>query len=307
MQLSAGIRFWCYWARIVSWLLCLTLATPALTWGQEFYDAAPIRYRDSTPANCISRLQAELDLGTRRLTYHPEHGYLPAVLRALRVPIESQTLVFSKTSLQVRYINVQSPRAIYFNDDVYVGYCRSGEVMEISAVDPQLGTVFYTLDQVQIDKPRFERRIDNCVMCHSTSSTGNVPGHLVRSLYIDADGQPMVSAGGRTVDHTMPLEQRWGGWYVTGKHGTQKHLGNLVIRTREVPQPLDNSLGHNVTDLSDRLRVDRYLTPHSDLVALMVLEHQTFVHNRLTRTNFTARQILAERAAFERLKEPFSP
>ena len=284
----------CSWRIAV--LLVLVVLVGTVTRGEEDLDAPPIRYRDRTPDNGITRLQSRLDTGDVRLTHHPEHGYLPAVLRALEVPVESQMLVFSKTSLQVRYINVQTPRAIYFNDEVYIGYCRAGEVLEISAVDPQLGTVFYTLDQQPLAAPRFERRIDNCVMCHSSRSTGNVPGHLVRSLMIDADGQPIFSAGGRTVDHTTPLAQRWGGWYVTGKHGAQSHLGNLVIRTREVPEPIDNAAGQNVVSLEDRLRVDRYLSPHSDLVALMVLEHQTFVHNRLTQANFVAQQVLAQAA-----------
>jgi hypothetical protein len=276
--------------------LAVTIAS-----GSDDFDAPPIRYRDSTPTNRISRLQSQLDSGVVQLKYHAAHGYLPAVLQALKVPIESQMLVFSKTSLQVRYINVQTPRAIYFNDDIYVGYCQSGDVMEVSAVDPVLGTVFYTLDQQPLDKPRFERRIDNCVVCHQNSATGGVPGHMVRSLFVDADGQPMLSAGGRSIDHTTPLEHRWGGWYVSGKHGSHGHLGNLVIRTREVPRPIDNSAGLNVEDLASRLRVDHYLAPHSDIVALMVLEHQTFVHNRLTRANFITRQALVEAAKLKQM------
>ncbi len=65
-----------------------------------------------------------------------------------------------------------------------------------------------------------------------------------------------------------------GCWYVTGTHGTQKHLGNLVIRGRDVEEPVDNSEGQNVTDLKFRINPDRYLSAHSDIVALMVLEHQ---------------------------------
>lgn len=268
------------------------LAVPATLFAADEFDGPPIHYSQSTPQNTVSRLQERLDSGELSLERQGEQGYLRAVLQALAVPVESQMLVFSKTSLQVRRITPETPRAIYFNDDVYVGYCQSGDVLEISAVDPQLGTVFYTLDQHPDEKPRFQRHTDNCLICHSSSRTEGVPGHLVRSLYVDAGGQPMLSAGGRVVDHTTPIEERWGGWYVTGQHGAQSHLGNLVIQGRDVPRKLDNARGHNVVDLKDRIDVARYASPHSDIVALMVLEHQTLVHNRLTKANFATRQAL---------------
>jgi hypothetical protein len=201
--------------------------------------------------------------------------------------------VFSKTSLQLRRISPRTPRALYFNDDVYVGFCQSGDVLEISAVDANLGTVFYSLDQRPAEKPHMERRTDNCLVCHSSSRTEGVPGHLIRSLYVDSGGQPLLSAGSRTVDHTTPIEHRWGGWYVTGTHGSQKHMGNLVIRGRDVQEPVDNSEGHNITDIQFRINPDRYLSGHSDIVALMVLEHQVLVHNRIAKASFDTRQALA--------------
>ena len=270
-------------------LFCL-LATNVK--AEDEFDRAPIQYSSSTPGNCISRLQSRINRGELELSREDERGYLPAVLKALEVPVESQMFVFSKTSLQVRYISPRTPRAVYFNDDVYVGYCQGGDVLEISAVDPSLGTVFYTLDQQVAAKPRFERRIDNCLICHSSSRTEGVPGHLVRSMFIDEAGQPMFSAGSRIVDHTTPVEQRWGGWYVTGTHGKQKHLGNLIVRERVVREPVDNANGQNVVELKDRLVVEPYLSPPSDIVALMVMEHQVLVHNRITKANFDTRMAL---------------
>lgn len=270
-------------------------------WSQDEFERAPILYSESTPDNCISRLQQQLDDGEVTLSYDGDKSYLPSLLRVLNVPIESQMLVFSKTSLQMRRISPRTPRALYFNDDVYVGFCQSGDVLEISAVDPQLGTVFYTLNQDQNEKPQFQRRTDNCLVCHSSSRTEGVPGHLVRSLYVDDSGQPMLSAGSRIVDHTTPIEQRWGGWYVTGTHGPQKHLGNLVVRGRDVQEPVDNSAGQNVTELTDRLNVDRYVSPHSDIVALMMLEHQVLVHNRIVKANFDTRQALDYDAIMNRM------
>jgi len=267
----------------------------------------PIEYSRSTPDNCVSKLQSRMERGDLQLEYSKQLGYLPSLLKALDVPVESQLLVFSKTSLQRHRISPRTPRAIYFNDDVYIGYCRSGDMLEVSAVDPQLGAVFYTLDQKKADAPHFLRQTENCLVCHSSSRTEGVPGHVVRSLYVDSSGQPILSAGSYSVDHSTPLEQRWGGWYVTGTHGSQTHLGNLIIRGQDVRQPVDNAQGQNVTQLADRLAVETYLTPHSDLIALMILEHQTLVHNHLTKANFAARQALQYETEMNRaLGEPES-
>jgi hypothetical protein len=197
-------------------LAALSFLHVATVLADDEFEREPIFYSQSVPNNLISRLQAKLDSGEVTLTHEGDKSYLRSLLQALEVPEASQTLVFSKTSLQMRRISPRTPRAIYFNDDVYVGFCQSGDVLEISAVDAQLGTVFYTMNQDENEKPQFQRRTDNCLVCHSSSRTEGVPGHLVRSLYVDVSGQPMLSAGSRMVDHTTPIEQRWGGWYVTG-------------------------------------------------------------------------------------------
>lgn len=283
--------------------LGLAVGVSASGRADDSYERPPISYSSAAPANRVSRLQAKLDASELVLKHAGRWGYLEAVLRALEVPVDSQTLVFSKTSLQLARISPRTPRAIYFNDEIYVGYCQHGDVLEISAVDPGLGAVFYTLDQDPERPARFERRVDNCLVCHSSSRTDGVPGHLVRSLYVDRTGTPILSAGSRMVDHTTPFEQRWGGWYVTGTHGEQKHLGNLLIEGRRVIEPVDNSAGQNVVSLAERFATEAYLSPHSDLAALMVLEHQTLVHNRITKASFEARQAVAYDAMMNKALE----
>jgi hypothetical protein len=274
-------------------LSVLALAGRALCLAADEIEQPPVQYSDTSPENCVSQLAAQLASGALELKYENRLGYLTALLEALDVPVESQMLVFSKTSLQRNRISPRTPRAIYFNDEVYVGYCRSGDVLEVSAVDPQLGAVFYTLDQTESDQPRLVRQTDKCLLCHSSSRTDGVPGHLARSLYVDSSGQPIFSAGSEAVDHTTPFERRWGGWYVTGTHGDQTHLGNLIVREGRVSGDVDNSQGQNVMELTSRCSLDAYPTAHSDIVALMVMEHQTLVHNRLTKANYAARQALA--------------
>ena len=202
--------------------------------------------------------------------------------------------------MQRHRISPKTPRALYFNDDVYIGYCQRGDVLEISAVDPQLGAVFYTLDQNETAQPQFTRQGDNCLICHGSSQTKDVPGHVVRSVFSDASGLPILASGTFRIDHTSPLSRRWGGWYVTGTHGGQKHLGNFIVTRESEPEEVVNDAGLNVTDLGERFNTSAYLSPHSDLIALMVLEHQTEMHNLIVKANFQARLALHEEAELNR-------
>jgi hypothetical protein len=256
-------------------------------------DDEPIRYDAPPLKDPVARLQQRIEQGKARLEYTTPGGYLLSVLKQLHVQPSSQTLVFSKTSFQFQHISPANPRALYFNDDVYVGWVQGGEVMEVSAVDPDRGAMFYSLDQRQTDKPRFVRR-DECLQCHASPRTLGVPGHLVRSVYPDAEGLPLLQAGSFQTDHASPLRERWGGWYVTGTHGVLRHMGNNWVRDVGRPDQLDMETGANVTRLQGLVKLDHYLRPDSDLVALMVLEHQTKLHNLLTRANWETRIALRQ-------------
>ncbi|MCH5373047.1 MAG: hypothetical protein JJ992_03655 [Planctomycetes bacterium] len=271
--------------------------------GQTSYEDEPINYYTTPLSDPVVRLQQQIDSGEIRLDYDADHGYLPSVLKALGVSPESQMLVFSKTSFQRERISPSRPRAVYFNDDVYVGWVQNGPVMEISSVDPRQGAIFYTLAQRATERPQFIRDHGDCLSCHASSRTSDVPGHLVRSVYTAPDGQPRFEAGTFLTDHTSPLSQRWGGWYVTGKHGSQRHMGNVVAADEEHPENLDREAGANVTSLDAFVDTSPYLTCDSDLVALMVLEHQTEMHNLITRAGYDTRRALRDGRIMNRLLE----
>ncbi len=195
----------------------------------------------------------------------------------------------------------------YFNDDVYLGWVQNGDVVEISAADPQLGGTFYTLDQRTKDHPVIERETARCLQCHGSTHTRRVPGHIVRSVFSDKAGQPIFRLGTHITDDTSPFQERWGGWYVTGTHGSARHMGNCCIEDEEKSETLDVEAGANIIDLTSRINMRPYLTAHSDIVALMVLEHQATMHNILTAANhsgrITARDAEIMNTALERPKD----
>lgn len=264
------------------------------------FEAEPINYLTAPVDDPVSRLQTKLDAGQAELKYDDEHGYLADVLRELGISKNSQMLVFSKTSFQRSRISRRAPRAIYFNDDTYIGYCQRGEVIEVSTTDPQQGAIYYTLRQEKVEKPAFARQTHDCLQCHVSSKTQDVPGHLVRSVYPDGKGMPVFNAGTFNTSHESPLKERWGGWFVTGTHDGQTHMGNVIVTNRQHPEQLDTAAGANVTDLTGLVDTAPYLTPHSDIVALMVLEHQVKMHDLLIATNYHARMALYYEASINK-------
>ncbi|GIX04745.1 MAG: hypothetical protein KatS3mg114_0614 [Planctomycetaceae bacterium] len=272
--------------RCILWCWCILMRISAVE-AQDWvhYEEAPIRYSLTAGQNRVSRLQQQVAAGTVTLSYAPDGGYLRALLEALEITPSSQVLVFSKTSLQSDKISPSRPRAIYFNADTHVGWVQDG-MIEIAVADAELGMVFYTLNNRSDSPPTFWRETNRCLTCHGSFRTRYVPGLMVRSVYPDPEGHPVVAAGSSLTSYTTPFAERWGGWYVTGRHGAQQHRGNSVLAEHKKPSQWDVSAGQNVVDLQDRFDTSRYLTPHSDLVALMVLEHQVATYNALTLGRF---------------------
>jgi len=294
---------------MIRFALFLVIATIPLSVSAQFdIEREPVNYLKSPLSDPISQLQKRINTEEVHLTFDDKSGYLASVLKMLNVSETSQMLVFSKTSFQRNRIHPRTPRAIYFNDDVYVGWCVNGDVVEITAVDPQLGGIFYSLDQEEVDHPKFTRHTDSCTLCHASSVTQGVPGHLIRSVFPDGVGNPILSTTTYRTTSQSPLKHRWGGWYVSGTHGQQRHMGNMIAKSSREPESFDVDAGANITDLSKLINVDPYLTPHSDVVALMVFEHQAPAHNALTLANYQAKLALRDEEILRDLdREPNRP
>ena len=278
---------------LVPFLLLLSVAS--LSRAELEIDRPPINYQTAEVNDAVAQLMKKMESGETKLEWDDKHGWLPSLMRELNVSESSQTLVFSKTSLQFSKIAPKRPRALYYNDDVYLGVVQYGDLVEISAVDAKQGAIFYTLKQKNTPSPVIKRDRGQCLSCHNGHRTQDVPGYLVRSVYPGEDGNPVFSLGSTTSDQTTELLERYGGWYVTGLHGDQRHRGNLIANAdsgakEEGAKAIDFDKGANLKELSSLVSTEPYLTPHSDLVALMVLDHQTQMHNFITKASYEARQ-----------------
>jgi hypothetical protein len=181
---------------------------------------------------------------------------------------------------------------LYFNDDVYVGQVHNGKFLEFVSFDPMQGAIFYVMDEAKDEHPRFERAEIDCVQCHVAGSTRGIPGVLLRSVYTRSDGYPDAAMPSFVTGQESPLDQRWGGWYVTAKSGSEGGMENATISDPKHPERLDRAAGADQSSLAGRFDTAAYLADKSDIVALMVLAHQTQMHNLVTLTNYQTRLAL---------------
>ncbi|MEN3941754.1 hypothetical protein WJU23_10710 [Prosthecobacter sp. SYSU 5D2] len=287
-------------------LFCLFLLLPRLCVAEDEYELAPIFYSQSQPKDAVQALMQKMQAGQVTLNRQDAWSVLKDLLKHFDIPEESQVLVFSKTSKQNERITPQTPRVIYFGDETYLGYTLGGSI-EVATVDPRLGPIFYLLEPHGDRKEplKFERD-QSCLSCHGGPFTPGVPGVLVRSVFPSASGHPILSQGSTVVDSTTPFSDRWGGWYVTGTHGSALHRGNVIAVENDdntCDMPVED--GANIMDLTGLFDTRPYPRTSSDIVALMVLEHQTSVQNILTKAHHSAlRAVHMQTSLQKELGEP---
>ena len=284
--------------------LVLSAAAGVATLEQARFSAShrhpAIAYGTRPRTDPVAELHAGMRTGAASLAFDARQGFLPAVLDALDVPVESQMLVFSKTSLQSEFIGPDNPRAIYFSDDVAVAWIRGAPALELAALDPRQGVMFYALSQRR--RARGFQRPRSCVECHVSDATLGLPGLAVGSAVIDPEGVPYVAA---PVDQRTPISSRWGGWYVTGDTGVGPHIGNTVAADPAAPMLAEDEANFNLPTVAGRFDTSGYSTPYSDIAALMVFEHQAHMTNLLVRTGWEFRVAAHEgRTAHGLLRPP---
>jgi hypothetical protein len=253
---------------------------------QPLHEHPAIRYATTPTTDRVGALSRAIDAGERTLVRDPRTGYLTALLDALGVAPESQLLVFSKTGVQRAYTSPRTPRALYFNESVAVGYVPGAPRLEVAALDPRQGMVFYTIDQ-SAAQPAMTRAM-GCLTCHVSSSTLDVPGLIARSNVVGDDGT-FVPGAAHDVDQRTPHPDRWGGWFVTQDaasvpYAQRAHAGNITTTARG-----ETSNQVLVDWMNSEPERRGYLSPLSDIVALLVFDHQARAINLVTRLNWESR------------------
>lgn len=254
--------------------------------GLTSFVLRPSRAYENAPSNAVEALQQQINNGAVTLPFANDgHGYLPGLLTALQIPRASQLLVFSASSLQFDRISPKTPRAIYHQDGTAIGTVLDGKLIEIMVADRDSGVAFYSMDTEHVDKPHFDRRTSECIICHGFASRW-APGMMVANMDAGPDGKLInldPSSLFRLTDDRTPFEQRYGGWYVTGQTGDMHHRGNVTL---DPSGPLTVPIGGlNLASVSSRIEAKRYLETGSDIVSLLTLEHVSGFVNLVTRIN----------------------
>jgi hypothetical protein len=129
-------------------LLGITMLVPLACVGLQAAETKEIKFADPPHSYYTRPPQDAFTLWSQRFQKHEvqldlsgEKARLMSLLKALDIPVTSQLLVYSATSLQAGLIRPSNPRALYFNEEVYVGYVPGGK-LEIAAIDPELGPIF---------------------------------------------------------------------------------------------------------------------------------------------------------------------
>lgn len=280
------------------WVLLSLLASVGSVQAQLVYDAEypQIGYGKNPPADPYTLLMKTLAAKGEKLPFVAEgHGYLDGLLQALGIDASSQMLVFSKSSLKQRFISPQTPRSMFFTDEVYVTYVPGSRSLEVTAMDPMQGPVFFDVSQdVKAEKP-YKQETDRCLRCHDTYSMtgGGVPRFMLSSVITAADGNIVSHELSEITEQSTPVEERWAGWYVTGMSGKQTHRGNFIVEDVSVLSKRPWVGVINLGNLDQFVDLAAYPRKTSDIVALLVLQHQVEVQNRLVRLNYESRKLLA--------------
>jgi hypothetical protein len=277
-------------AVVVSVALAAAAMTAQEDWHGVLHQHPSVDYLGHPTTDRIAALNTALAGGSRTLRRDARTGYLRPVLDALGLSIDSQLLVFSKTGVQRAFTSPHNPRALFFDSAVVVGYIPGAPLLEIAAHDPRQGVVFYTLDQ-NASTPSFTRAT-MCLTCHVSATTLGVPGLIARSNAVGEDGNVMPQLGSNDVAHQTPHPDRWGGWFVTSEalvpYSQRAHAGNITFSSGGV-----TSNQVFMEWLSSEPETRGYLSPTSDIVALLLFDHQAHAINLLTRLNWESRVVAA--------------
>jgi hypothetical protein len=120
--------------------------------------------------------------------------------------------------------------------------------------------------------------------CHAGDATSFLPGLMVRSLHTGEDGRTLGEASPHNGGHHTPFGKRWGGWYLTGEPTGMKHLANAFSGR-------DGSSA-SVAAPGSVVPPGAHLAPGSDVLNLMLHDHQVMAVNVFMEANYRVRTVL---------------
>jgi hypothetical protein len=249
------------------------------------FTAAPHNYWTQPPRDRFTKFFEQLKIGSVKLDGSTPKAYLASLLRELEIPVSSQLLVFSVTSLQSSLISPANPRALYFNEDTYVGYVPGGR-LEIASLDSELGAIFYIFQIPRSGDAPVLDRSNRCFNCHAGSFTHRVPGLFVESVIPGDNGGPLVGFRREASGHSVPFAERHGGWHVTSKLDFPTKANTLGDYYQGKLTTRPNPPGA-IFDWQN------YLVSTSDIVSHLIHEHQVGFTNRVVEANYNAREKFA--------------
>jgi hypothetical protein len=277
--------------RGILFLFAAMLAVPAAEAAKRLrdFEKPPHNYWQRAPQDQFTKIKADLESGKVKLDRTSEKAFVVSLLAALDISPATQTLVYSTTSLQLSRISPRNPRAIFFNEDVYVGWVPRGQI-EIASIDPALGGIYYIFNIPRNPRASAPIRIERstrCFNCHAEFENGRVPGLLLKSVVPGPGGGSLESFYGDITGHSIPLKDRFGGWHLTGKHGITEHWGNMVGTLSPA------GLKKFANPPGRQFRWDTYPVATSDVLAHLLHEHQVGFVNRAIKATYDTRAALA--------------
>lgn len=271
--------------------LCLAGFNHTLT-AREVTDFAnlfsPAHQYYTRPLNDpFTKKKADLESGKIPLDYTNGKTFVTSLLKAFDIPASSQMLAFSTTSLQLSKISPSNPRALYFDEDLYISYVPGGKI-EIVSLDPQLGGIFYIFDIPQNGSPLKPERTTQCMNCHAEADTRHVPGLVIKSVIPGPNGGSLDSFRRSLTGHDIPLKQRFGGWYLTGPIPIEDHWGNTIGKLSPT------GLSRRTIQPGELFSFDNYPYSSSDILPQLLHEHQAGFVNQVVEAAYKYRSYMYE-------------
>ncbi len=278
--------------RLVSCLCGGVLLFHAALEAQFFndFDVAPHSYYERTGTDSFSKLLTRKEKGDYDFGTETGLPLLRRMLQELNIPVSSQVLVYSQTSLQRKLVRPENPRAMYFDENIYLAVMAGGK-LEVNSFDPEAGGIFYFEDPPEApgDRVDFERP-KSCLGCHGGSATNFLPGPLARSNFVSDTGRRLGGVRSHErISHRIPFHERWGGYYVTGAPPTLEHMGNAFATREGGEVTVDLKARASLETLEGLFDPSLVLRGDSNIVPLMLFDHQIEAHNLLVEMRYRER------------------